>query len=302
MIVGERRRPRILVADDDVIFRSVCAQKLRPFGLDLIEVGDGIEAWHQVKAGGIALALVDIDMPNMNGITLVKCIRGHRPTKHLPIVMITSHEDVAALRKTLEAGATAYLTKPVNWSLFADHIAHLVALGESRQAFEEERAQLEAEQAAGRLLMHLYAHQLELAEAATRGCPGRRDRLRQLGATIARSRDEAAQRLEPAALLRQALADRAARGSDMARVAVEGDGQGQGVRARPEAFGALVAEIVDAASVLSAGGADVRCGVRTEGPDVSLWISGSGPVGGGVDEIRFALGSVGVLAALVCSP
>ncbi|MEM6496998.1 MAG: response regulator [Pseudomonadota bacterium] len=140
-----QERTAALVVDDDPILRSVVASKLSAFVSDIVEAEDGADALRKCTEHKLKIALVDLEMPNIDGITLIQCIRSHPDTRHLPVVVITGRQDSEALRAALHAGATSYLTKPVNWSMFSHHVEHLIALSE---------AQMRADQC------------LELAEAA----------------------------------------------------------------------------------------------------------------------------------------
>lgn len=144
---------KILIVDDDQITRSLVAAKLKTASIEVIEAEDGLEAWNIIKAGGIRLALVDVHMPNMNGLALVQCVRSHPATRHMPIVMVTSRDDHQTLQRALEAGATSYLTKPINWSLFAPHIEHLLRLGAEAEAASDRNQQLEQAVAAGAAIL-----------------------------------------------------------------------------------------------------------------------------------------------------
>lgn len=119
---------RVLVVDDDPIFRQLSISRLRQSGHSVDEAEDGLIAWSRLKEGQYDLALVDLDMPNMNGFSVLQCTRSFPATQHMPLVVITSRDDARSVQKALEAGATGFLTKPVNWSMFLPHIDHLLKL------------------------------------------------------------------------------------------------------------------------------------------------------------------------------
>jgi CheY-like chemotaxis protein len=149
-----------LVVDDDPILRSLLTAKLAPFVTDIVEAEDGADAWRKVREHRLKIAFVDLEMPNINGITLIQCIRSHPTTRHLPIVVITSRQDGEALRNALDAGATSYLTKPVNWSMFSRHVEHLIALSDAQMRAEQRAAQAES------VLAWLTDERLDEAESA----------------------------------------------------------------------------------------------------------------------------------------
>lgn len=133
----------VLVADDDPIFRSLVAARLNRMSYRVIEAEDGGSVWRTARDMEFDLAIVDFEMPGLNGISLIQCLRGHLKTQHLPIVMCTSRTDGGAMREAIDAGITSFLTKPVNWSLFEHHIGHLFNLGEAAKGATLKFAELE---------------------------------------------------------------------------------------------------------------------------------------------------------------
>lgn len=118
----------ILVADDDPVFRTLVQARLLHLDCRFHEAGDGGEAWRVTREHELGLALVDFEMPGLDGIALTRCLRSHPLTRHIPIVMCTSRTDGGAMQAALEAGVSSFLTKPINWSLFERHIHHLLQL------------------------------------------------------------------------------------------------------------------------------------------------------------------------------
>ena len=121
-------RLNVLVADDDPVFRSLVVARLLHLDCQFFEAADGSEAWLVTRTHKLDLAIVDFEMPGLDGIALIRCLRGHPDTRHIPIVMCTSHSNSVAMQAALEAGASSFLSKPVNWSLFQRHIGHLQQL------------------------------------------------------------------------------------------------------------------------------------------------------------------------------
>lgn len=124
---------RIIVADDDPICRSLVVAKLASLRASCVEAADGGEAWSLLLTESVQLAIIDLGMPNLDGFTLIRCVRGHPRTRHLPIVVITSRDDKEAIQEAFNAGATSFLTKPLNWSTFEHHIGYLLRLSRAAQ-------------------------------------------------------------------------------------------------------------------------------------------------------------------------
>ncbi len=104
-------RKRVLVVDDSLTVREVERRLLENRGYEVTVAVDGMDGWNAVQGSRFDLVVTDVDMPRMDGIELVKRIKGIAPTRSLP-VMIVSYKDQEEYRaKGLEAGASYYLTK-----------------------------------------------------------------------------------------------------------------------------------------------------------------------------------------------
>lgn len=162
----------VIVVDDDPIFRSLVDSKLSRLSHRVAEAEDGAIAWEKMAAKNFHLALIDLEMPHMGGIDLIRCIRSYPRTSRMPIVVVTSRNDADAVRASLEAGATSFVTKPLNWSMFANHIEYLLRLHSAA-----ERG-LEVETRVGNLLDELQSQLgailLRMSDEARLALDGRR--------------------------------------------------------------------------------------------------------------------------------
>ena len=91
-----------------------------------VSAEDGIEALEKVKKEKPDLIVADYIMPRMNGIKLVKKLKADKKTHHIPILMLTSVDDVDAEVIVMKAGADDYLTKPVNRKRLLVRVASLL--------------------------------------------------------------------------------------------------------------------------------------------------------------------------------
>ncbi len=132
---------RLLVADDDPILREFAVANLTTPELDVEAVEDGIAAWTRLERRDIDIALVDLDMPGMNGFELIERIRWDEALKHLPVVVVTGREDMVAVDKAYSLGATAFVVKPLNWRLLMHQLAYVL---KNSRAEAEVRKQLKA--------------------------------------------------------------------------------------------------------------------------------------------------------------
>ncbi|MBW8733926.1 MAG: response regulator [Asticcacaulis sp.] len=117
---------RLLVVDDDPILREFAAANLATPKVDVEVAADGDEAWHRLAKGNFDIALVDLDMPVMDGFELIGLIRADERLKHLPLVIATGREDMDAVDRAYAAGATSFVVKPLNWRLVSHQLSYVL--------------------------------------------------------------------------------------------------------------------------------------------------------------------------------
>lgn len=139
-MIGEPRKNdggalRVLVADDDPIQRSLINARLARLNGQTVEAEDGVAAWALLSSQTFDIAIVDLNMPNLDGFGLIQSMRDHPRTRHMPIIVITSRHDRAAIEAALQAGASSFLVKPIAWSTFEHHIGFLLRMVQSAKEF-----------------------------------------------------------------------------------------------------------------------------------------------------------------------
>jgi two-component system chemotaxis response regulator CheY len=102
----------ILIIDDSPSIRQMVAFTLKTEGYTVIEAADGVEGLAKVNAHDIDLVLSDQNMPNMDGITFIKTLRGLPKYATTPILMLTTVHTDEQKAQGKEAGATGWLVKP----------------------------------------------------------------------------------------------------------------------------------------------------------------------------------------------
>ena len=102
----------ILAVDDSTSIRQMVAFTLKGAGYDVIEAADGQEGLDKAKSKTINLILTDQNMPRMDGLTLVKTLRGLPQYKTTPMLMLTTESSDAMKAQGKAAGATGWLVKP----------------------------------------------------------------------------------------------------------------------------------------------------------------------------------------------
>lgn len=106
--------PSILAVDDSASMRQMVTYTLKGAGYDVVEAVDGVDALNKAKAKKVDLVLTDVNMPNMDGITLIKQLRGLANYKFTPMLMLTTESAGDKKKEGKEAGATGWIVKPFN--------------------------------------------------------------------------------------------------------------------------------------------------------------------------------------------
>jgi DNA-binding response OmpR family regulator len=103
---------RIVVADDDRVVRRIVSVKLSGLGCEIEEAEDGQEALELLQEDPPDLLITDSLMPRMNGLQLVRSVRGIEKLSALPVIMLTSRHGEQDIIEGLEAGLDDYVVKP----------------------------------------------------------------------------------------------------------------------------------------------------------------------------------------------
>lgn len=111
---GSRTARRILVADDNRTNRLILQQMLESAGYEVDTVDDGEAALERLAAGGYKAAVIDLHMPGLDGIDLLRRYRLMHAGGKIPVLMLTADVTLDAKTECAEAGADAFLTKPVS--------------------------------------------------------------------------------------------------------------------------------------------------------------------------------------------
>src|SRR5476649_802996 len=104
----------VLVVDDSSSVRQVVGIALKSAGYDVIEACDGRDALKKLTGQKVHLIISDVNMPNMDGIALVKAVKELPAYKFTPIVMLTTESQDEKKRQGQAAGAKAWMLKPFN--------------------------------------------------------------------------------------------------------------------------------------------------------------------------------------------
>jgi two-component system chemotaxis response regulator CheY len=103
---------RILAADDSLSIRQVVKLVLSGAGYDVIEAVDGKDALGKLTHEPVNLILTDLNMPNLDGVGLIKAVRANPTHRLTPILMVTTESSDAKKQEGKAAGATGWVVKP----------------------------------------------------------------------------------------------------------------------------------------------------------------------------------------------
>lgn len=103
----------VLVVDDEVSIRRMLGYMLGKTNYTVLMASDGEEALEKLAANPVNVLLLDVAMPNMDGLTLLRHVRAMPDYQALPIIMLTASNDEAKRAKALNAGANLFLNKLV---------------------------------------------------------------------------------------------------------------------------------------------------------------------------------------------
>lgn len=103
---------RALTVDDSKTMREMVSFTLKNAGFDVLEAEDGQQAVDVLKAGKVDVIVTDLNMPNMNGLELIRALRADPVHKFTPILMLTTESDGNKKEEGKNAGATGWIVKP----------------------------------------------------------------------------------------------------------------------------------------------------------------------------------------------
>jgi two-component system, chemotaxis family, chemotaxis protein CheY len=102
----------IMTVDDSASMRQMVTFTLRQEGYEVIEAVDGKDALSKVNGSPIHMVLTDLNMPNMDGIELIRNLRANPACKFIPIVMLTTESQAEKKQEGKAVGATGWIVKP----------------------------------------------------------------------------------------------------------------------------------------------------------------------------------------------
>ena len=102
----------VLVVDDSATMRQMVSFTLKQAGFGVIEASDGEDALERLGGSRVDLVITDLNMPRMDGIALIRLLRGRLASKYTPVLMLTTESQDAKRQEGRAAGATGWMVKP----------------------------------------------------------------------------------------------------------------------------------------------------------------------------------------------
>jgi diguanylate cyclase len=115
-----------IVADDEDLGRLLLSEAVAQLGLTVSAHDNGAAALDAALKHNPAIVLLDVDMPGLDGHAVCRRLRAEPRFANVPIVMVTGHEDSAAIDLAFNAGATDFIAKPVNWALLPRRLGYIL--------------------------------------------------------------------------------------------------------------------------------------------------------------------------------
>lgn len=116
---------QILFVDDDPILREFAIVNLASEQAEIATAPDGVAALAAIEAAAPDILLLDLEMPHLDGFDVLEALRADERFTNLPVIVVTGREDVDAVDRAFQAGATSFVVKPLNWRLLSHQIRYV---------------------------------------------------------------------------------------------------------------------------------------------------------------------------------
>ncbi len=114
----------VMVVDDSSSFRTVVTLALKRVGYSVVEASDGRDAVRKLGAQPIDLIVCDVNIPEMDGISFVRHVRGTATHRRTPVIMLTTETSDAKKQAGRDVGANAWITKPFQPSKLVEMVGN----------------------------------------------------------------------------------------------------------------------------------------------------------------------------------
>lgn len=171
----------VLIVDDHEVNRVLLEELLEPHGYQLLQASSGEEALARLREHAVDLVLLDITMPGMDGLEVCRRIRSEPSTASLPVIMVTALAHRQQQLEGITAGASDYLTKPIDSANLLLRVRNALQLRRLHVRIAAQLSQLQALEKMRDSLVHMLVHDLRAPlQAMVFGLDFSRDRAREL--------------------------------------------------------------------------------------------------------------------------
>jgi len=157
-ILSHEENPLVVVVDDDSKNRKLISIPIKRAGFNVEEAVDGWQALSLFEKIKPNIILLDVLMPGMDGFEVCKIIRKLPEAECIPIVMITGLHDTDSINCAYEAGATDFITKPINLTILTHRLKYIYRTSQERMRCLASKLSLAEEQERRRLAVDLHDH------------------------------------------------------------------------------------------------------------------------------------------------
>ena len=112
--MAEARVPRIMIAEDDEAILELLVTRMRIAGYHTSQERDGLAALESIRRTPPSACILDVNMPKLDGLQVLKRMRADPLTAHVPVLVLTARRAPDDIKTAIRLGATDYLTKPFN--------------------------------------------------------------------------------------------------------------------------------------------------------------------------------------------
>ncbi len=134
--------PTLLAIDDDPITRMMLEKVLVRAGYRVVTASGGTEGLLRCDETHPDLILLDVMMPDLDGFQTCQLLRKKSSAEHIPIIMLTGLEDAESIEQAFHAGATDFVTKPINWGLLSQRVKFALRAYEMEDGLRKAQSQL----------------------------------------------------------------------------------------------------------------------------------------------------------------
>jgi len=126
---------RVLIVDDSATIRRMVKAALGALAeATFLEAGSGLQAIEALAVSTVDIVVLDLNMPDMHGLDVLRFVRSHDHFNDLPVMVLTTRGDGTSRDAALQAGASAYMTKPFSPATLASSVTELLALSRPSDA------------------------------------------------------------------------------------------------------------------------------------------------------------------------